>query len=313
MFVAPTLEQGAQRGKTPVMSDDAVSPNAEQVGQLLAAQFPDWAGLTIRPVASDGTDNVLFRLGQDKCIRLPRMASTAAQLTKEVALLPLLKDLPLAVPEPLGTGGPAYGYPYPWAVYRWIEGVPVIEADLPDMAATAETLGCFVNVLRSIDVPAAPLSGPANNHRGVELSIRDKVTRRSLAGIADLYDEARLNAAWDQALQADKWDNAPVLIHGDIHAANLLARDRALSAVIDFGLAGRGDPAVDLIVGWSLLDTGARDIFRVAAGVDEPTWQRGRGWALSTAVVALAYYRERNPFLWTLSRRSIEAVLADAG
>lgn len=293
------------------MSDNAVSPDAEQAGRLVASQFPEWAALPIRAVASDGTDNVLFRLGEDKCIRLPRMASTAVQIAKEAALLPRLEALPLTVPEPLGLGEPNSDYPYPWTIYRWIEGVPVVDADLADMDATAHALGCFIADLRSVEAPAAPLSGRDNNYRGVPLAVRDAVTRRSFTGIADLYDEARLNAAWDQALAANLWDGPPALIHGDIHAANLLARDRALLAVIDFGLAGRGDPAVDLIVGWSLLDAGARQAFRAAAKVDEATWQRGRGWALSTAVVALAYYRDRNPFLWTSSRRSIEAVLSN--
>lgn len=294
------------------MPDDTLSLNEDQVRQLITAQFPEWAGLPLRAVASDGTDNVLFRLGEDKCVRLPKLARSAGQLSKEAALLPLLNVLPLAVPEPLGMGEPAGDYPYPWSVYRWIEGDPVFEVDLADMEATALALGRFVKALRTVEAPAAPLAGRDNNYRGVPLSIRDEVTRRSFSGVADLYDETRLNAAWDTALETRLWDGPPTLIHGDIHAANLLARDGALSAVIDFGLAGRGDPAVDLIVGWSLLDEGPRGTFRAAADIDEATWQRGKGWALSTAVVALAYYRERNPFLWTSSRRSIEAVLADA-
>ena len=100
-------------------------------------------------------------------------------------------------------------------------------------------------------------------------------------------------------------------IHGDLQAGNLLARQGELSAVIDFGSLGVGDPACDLMVAWNLFSAGARDTFRAALWVDDASWARGRGWALSVALIALPYYRTSNPVLAGISRSAIDEVLAD--
>jgi aminoglycoside phosphotransferase (APT) family kinase protein len=65
------------------------------------------------------------------------------------------------------------------------------------------------------------------------------------------------------------------------------------------------------IVAWALLPPAARDTFRVALGVDDATWARGRGWALSIALIQLPYYKDTNPLLATTAQHSIREVLAD--
>ncbi len=89
----------------------------------------------------------------------------------------------------------------------------------------------------------------------------------------------------------------------------MAARGR-LSAVIDWGCLGIGDPAADLIAAWSIFSGESREAFRVAMGVDEATWARGRGWALTTAGT-LPYYRTTNPPIVARSRHLIEEVLAE--
>jgi aminoglycoside phosphotransferase (APT) family kinase protein len=55
-----------------------------------------------------------------------------------------------------------------------------------------------------------------------------------------------------------------------------------------------------------------RNNLRSALAVDESTWARARGWALSQAVVALAYYTlETNRVLVLEARRWLAEVLAD--
>ena len=56
-------------------------------------------------------------------------------------------------------------------------------------------------------------------------------------------------------------------------------------------------------------------IYREALGVDDATWDRGRGWAIVFAVAALPYYRETNPTLANIAARTIDEVLRerDAG
>lgn len=93
--------------------------------------------------------------------------------------------------------------------------------------------------------------------------------------------------------------------------ANLLVKGSRLTAVIDWGGFGLGDPAVDLMVAWNLLPASARRSFRSELGVDDATWIRGRGWALWTGLVALPYYQETNPLLTDNARYRIGQVLAD--
>ena len=59
------------------------------------------------------------------------------------------------------------------------------------------------------------------------------------------------------------------------------------------------------------LDAGSRGTFRAALGLDDATWARARGWALSCAVMALPYYRETYPVLANVARRTFGEVLAD--
>jgi aminoglycoside phosphotransferase (APT) family kinase protein len=84
-----------------------------------------------------------------------------------------------------------------------------------------------------------------------------------------------------------------------------------VSAVIDFGCLGVGDPACDAIVAWTLLSAGTRDVFRAALSLDDATWARGRGWALSWALIALPYYLETNPVIVGDARRTIAEVLTE--
>ena len=126
-----------------------------------------------------------------------------------------------------------------------------------------------------------------------------------------MLDAEALTAAWDAALQAPVWDRPPVWIHGDLQAGNLLVERDRLSAVIDFGCLGVGDPACDLMVAWNLLPADVRGVFRDALATDDATWARGRGWALSVALIALPYYLETNPIIVAASRHAIREVLAD--
>ncbi len=279
--------------------------------RLLTGQFPEWAGLPLRPVASAGTDNAIFRLGEDLCVRLPRLERAAGQVEKEQRWLPHLKPLPLDVPVPLGKGQPAEGYPFAWSVYGWIEGQNAILERLDDPDEAAVTLADFQKALQRVDAFGGPLSGTHNEFRGVPLAQRDPLTRVAIDSLRDLFDGKALSAVWEAALAAPPWRDHPVWIHGDIQSGNLLARAGRIRAVIDFGLLGVGDPACDLIIAWSLLPAKSRRMFRTALEVDEATWMRGRGWALSISLIALAYYLNSNPVLANISRHTIEEVLAD--
>jgi aminoglycoside phosphotransferase (APT) family kinase protein len=67
----------------PRMHADEADIDEPLVRRLLAAQFPQWAGLPVRPVASAGTDHAIYRLGDRLVARLPRIQGPVAQAEKE--------------------------------------------------------------------------------------------------------------------------------------------------------------------------------------------------------------------------------------
>jgi aminoglycoside phosphotransferase (APT) family kinase protein len=127
---------------------------------------------------------------------------------------------------------------------------------------------------------------------------------------ADQFDIGPVLAVWERAVAGPAWTGPPVWMHGDLHPANLLVDGGRLSAVIDFGLLGVGDPACDLMVAWTYLRAEARDAFRDALAVDDATWSRGRGWALELGLRAAAYSAD-NPVLGDIGRHTIAEVMAD--
>lgn len=289
------------------MHADEVHTDTGLVGRLIAGQFPQWKRLAIEPVPSAGTDNALYRLGDTMAVRLPRIKGAVEDVRREHEWLPVLApQLPAAVPQPLAKGEPAEGYPWVWSVYSWLDGENPTVGGIPDPAALAGDLAAFVDALHRIEPHGAPRAG-----RGVPLAQRDAPTRAALDALRGTIDTAAATSAWDAALRAPAWSHAPVWIHGDLSPGNVLTVDGRLSAVIDFGCFGAGDPATDLIVAWNLLPAEARTQFRDELKVDDATWERGRGWALSIALIQLPYYRHTNPALAANSRHVIGEVLAE--
>lgn len=294
------------------MHDDEVSTDIELVARLLAGQFPQWADLPICPVRSAGTDHAIYRLGEEMSVRLPLRPSAAGQVEKEQLWLPRLgPHLPCPISRPLGLGAPGQGYPWNWSVCAWLRGDNPRADD--DTVTLAEDLARFVTALHAIDPTGGPSPGRHNFGRGVPLAERDAFTHEAIAKSQGLIDIEAATTAWETDLAAPAWSDPSVWVHGDLCPGNLLVADGRLTAVIDFGGLAVGDSACDLIVAWNLLSGRAREAYRAALGVDDATWARGRGWALSVALLQLPYYQHTNPVLAANSRLTITAVLADHG
>jgi Predicted aminoglycoside phosphotransferase len=275
------------------MHDDELETDASLVGRLLAAQFPHWADLPIEPVQSSGTDNAIYRLGDDMAVRLPRIHWATGQPELEHEWLPrLAPHLSLAIPVPLAQGAPGEGYPWQWSIHRWLGGETATLERIADPDSFAEELAEFVTALQRIDAKDGPPAG-----RGVPLAMRDAPTRAAIEELHGMVDTDAMTAMWDAALRIPEWNGPDVWIHGDLAPGNLLVVDGRLSAVIDFGCLGVGDPACDAIVAWNLLTAETRNAYRAALRVDDDTWDRGRGWALSVALIQLPYYDSRSPVL----------------
>ena len=290
------------------MHADEAETDAGLVRRLLRAQFPQWADLPITRLASGGTVNAIYRLGEDLTVRLPLRPGGADAIAMEARLLPRLAPLlPLPIPEVVATGTPGQGYPMAWAVHRWIEGRNPVEGRLAEPELVARDLAAFAAAIRKIDLPGGP---PA--HRGEPLIAEDRQMRAAIEALrrtGEPFDADTITHAWDEALAAAPWTGPACWTHSDFMPSNLLLAGGRVSAVIDFGTVGMGEPATDLIPAWNLLPASARRAYREAVDVDDATWARSRGWALSMAVIQLPYYRMTNPIISANARHVIREIL----
>lgn len=289
-----------------------VTVSAEQARRLVAEQFPQWDALPVTPVANGGWDNWTFHLGEDMLLRMPSAEEYSLAVEKEHRWLPQLAPfLPLPVPVPLGKGDPSPDYPFPWSVYAWIDGTPSTFEAVADPIRFAEDLADFVAALQGIDASAGPQPGKHNWFRGATLRTYEAQALEAIEDLRGHIDGALARRMWDQALEA-RWDGVDVWFHGDLAQGNLLLTQGQLSAVIDFGTCGVGDPACDLAVAWTLLTADGREIFRKRLAVDDATWIRGRGWALWKSLTSCANSLDEDDADAVNARRVLTGILDDA-
>ncbi|WP_024286162.1 aminoglycoside phosphotransferase family protein [Cellulomonas sp. KRMCY2] len=307
------------------LHDDELLIDLNLVRALVDRALPEYASLPLSRLGASGSSNALFRLGDGLLIRLPRQPGGSASIEKEARWLPLIGPLlPVSVPEVVAVGEPGLGYPERWSVVRWLDGdVPAVAESAshvgPMRLGLARDLAAVVTALHDIDVPQSAVADPQLRwYRGAPLESMDVTTRRYIAecrGISglDLDLEAALQV-WEEAIALPEpvsWSE-PRWYHGDLVAENLLVRGGRLAAVLDFGALAVGDPTVDLIVAWDVLDPASRDVFRRAVGVDETTWLRGRAWALSLALGTFPYYWSTMTVRCASRLAVVRSVLADA-
>ena len=287
------------------MHEDEIGVDSRLVRQLLTSQFPSWASLPLRRVASAGTVNAIFRLGDDMCVRLPR-TPRFQELGVDCWLSALAGRLPIAIPEPLASGEPGDGYPLKWSVHRWLEGETWRVDRVEDPRSAAEQLAEFVHTLQAVDLKgtACPPLRPVGTFADSDEAVRAMTPR------ARGVDANAVLGAWDEVLGADEWDGDALLVHWDLLPGNILVRDGRISAVIDWGALSAGDPSRDLLPTWTLFSGDARRVFRSAMNFDDGTWARARGWALAF-VVGVAYYADTNPTFAAECRATVAAALAD--
>ena len=272
------------------------------VRRLLAEQFPEWADLRLRRVEPAGTVNAIFRLGDELAVRLARREGPTEPGGTQLDWLPRLAPLlPLEIPGPVAQGRPNGEYPWFWDVHMWVEG-EMVRVEEIDAIQAARDLAAFVGALQQADPAGAPPG------RGIPLVERDEGIRYWLGRFRG---DPAVAAEWERALAAAPWDGPPVWHHGDLDVRNWLVRDGRISGVIDWDSMGVGDPACDVMVAWKLHSGAARDAFRQALSTDDATWERARGWVLSQAVAALAYYTPDNPTLYHEAESWLGLVLSE--
>jgi aminoglycoside phosphotransferase (APT) family kinase protein len=307
------------------LHSDEIPIDAELVRRLVSRAMPAYADAPVRRFASSGSTNALFRLGDDLLVRLPRQPGGSETISKEATWLPMLGPLlPVSVPDVVAVFEPDRDYPERWSVVRWIDGIHPEVVD-PDTSVDsrredlAKNLAAVLDALEQAEVPTGAANNPhLQSYRGQPLATMDRGTRENIERCQSLDDfEFDLDAAeqiWNEAMKLPGTEErtTPQWYHGDLTAENLLMRDEALAAVLDFGGLSVGDPTVDLVVAWEVLDPPARELFRKQLGVDDATWLRGRAWALCISLMIWYYWTtmpERRASRMAVGRN----ILADAG
>lgn len=278
---------------TSMFSDEpSRSPRVEvsvaQVQRLIASQFPQWGHLPVRPVEPGGWDNRTFHLGESMSVRMPSAERYVAQVEKEHRWLPQVAPyLPQRIPRPLAMGDPGQGYPWVWSVYEWLAGDTADTAARGDRVRIAGELAEFLGALHAVDLPGdIPLAGAHNFYRGGELAVYDGETRAALDQLGAQVENGILRDLWEAALKTH-WVPKPVWLHGDLSPTNLLVKEGRLSAVIDFGGLGVGDPACDLTIAWTYFSGESRRTFEDGLEVDEETWLRAKAWGVWKSLITL--------------------------
>jgi aminoglycoside phosphotransferase (APT) family kinase protein len=285
--------------------------DASLVRRLIARQFPQWAELPVRPVATSGWDNQTFHLGDRMSVRLPTAGEYALAIDKEHRWLPILAPrVPLPIPAPLAKGEPGEGYAFQWSVYEWLDGEPAGIDTIDDLTGFADSLAAFLVALRHVDPAGGPEPGLHNWFRGGPLQVYEPQALRAIEALDGQVPRDAVTEIWQSAMRAT-WDGRPRWFHGDVAQGNLLVRDGRLAAVIDFGTCGVGDPACDIVIAWTLLSGASREAFRARLDVDPGTWSRGRGWALWKALIVYAGTRHSDRVVAAEAKRVIDEVLTE--
>ena len=284
---------------------------AATVRTLVDQQFPAWRGLQIKAVASHGTVNAIFRIGDELVARFPLQGSDAGKVQRSLeseaeAAGELLGRTRFATPEPVALGAPGAGYPLPWAVQTWLPGVVATGDDPGDSIAFAHDLAEFVHGVRGIDVRGRSFRGTG---RGGDLQAHDAWVESRFRESEQILDVPRLRRMWETFRELPR-SGADVMTHGDLIPGNLLVSVGRLVGILDVGGLGPADPALDLVGAWHVLDAGPRHAFRDDLGCDDLEWERGKAWAFEQSIGAVWYYIESNPAMSRMGRRTLDRIVS---
>ena len=286
--------------------------SVETVRALVADQFPKWTSLLVEPVRSEGTVNAIFRLGDRLTARFPLLPSDLSVArtlleSEAEANRELVGRTRFPVPEPVALGEPGHGYPLPWSVQTWLDGVTATDEDPGRSAKFAIDLAEFITDVRAIDTRGRLFSQPG---RGGDLQAHEEWVKTCLCRSEGLLDVSRLSKIWQKLHDLPR--TAPdVMTHGDLVPGNVLVSAGRLAGVLDCGGVKPADPALDLVGAWHLLEAGPRRLLRDELQCDDLEWKRGKAWAFEQALGLVWYYAHTNPSMSQTGRRTLDRIIVD--
>lgn len=297
-----------------MMHSDQLEIPLATARQMIAEQFPDFAGETIEPVGRMGTVNAIFRIGPRASARFSLRQAGAAECLQHLeaeaaAMSEFAAYCPVATPLPLGLGHPGPLYPLPWSVQSWIEGEIATPSELAGSDAFAADLAGLIATLRDVDTAGRNFDG---NGRGGHLLDHAEWVEHCLDKSMGLLDVGRLTTLWHGLRELPSPGRPDAMSHRDLIPPNLVVREGRLAGVLDAGSFGPADPSLDLVAAWTLLDSERRKLLRAQLRSDDLEWQRGAAWAFIQAIGLVWYYETSNPVMCTLGRNVLDRLLEAA-
>ncbi|WP_460464249.1 aminoglycoside phosphotransferase family protein [Arthrobacter pigmenti] len=295
------------------MHSDQIDITLDVVRQLVDEQFPRWSSLPISQVDVSGTDNALFRIGDQLAARFPLRGSDTAAVRIEIkheaeAAQTLLGSTPFPTPEPVAFGEPGPGYPLPWSVQTWLPGTTASAADPGASVLFAQDLASFIRGVRSIDTGGRIFSG---SRRGGDLRDHAEWMEICFNSSEHLLDVPALRRLWAGFRELPPPASVDVMNHGDLIPGNVLVANGRLAGILDVGGLGPADPALDLVGAWHLLDDVPRTALRDDLGCDDVEWERGKAWAFEQSMGVVWYYVDSNPGMSKMGQRTLERLVAN--
>lgn len=290
-----------------LLHNGQIEINIEIIKTLIEEQFPQYKNLPINEFDTTGTVNSIFKLGNNYYIRLPLTEMYKDSILTEYKILPYLsKKLTIEIPHPIHLGIPNNLYPFHWGIYNWIDGDCYDDNKITNFQEIISGLANFIKELHSVELfEGAPKAG---RKPLLDLNI---MTMDALNNSKDEIDCKKAIKIWDSLLNTPVWDNKSVWIHADLLKSNVLIKDNHISGIIDFGSAGIGDPAFDIIPAWSLFSFENRTIFRDKLKVNDIIWNRACAYALHQAAIGIPYYRNTNESFVKQSVYTINEIIKD--
>lgn len=304
--------------------DDEPDTSEQVVRVLLSAECPQWADLRIEYLKTSGTDNAMWRVRiedePDVVVRLPRRPQAAAGVMQELAVLQQIETATIgsmvATPKVRHVGQPHELFPHHWSVLEWIDGTDAWTVrerlDAQPLYELANDLARAILAIREVSTDSVKLRAPGS--RGGPLVALldglDEWLRNPRWNASGLFDATAVKRLAAEAREVVDEPIDECFVHGDLIPGNLLVTADRLTAIIDWGGAGRGDSAQDLAPAWSVLNAGERSAFRHAIGASDAAWIRGRTFELEHAVGGVLYYVPKQHPLGDVMARTLGRLLA---
>lgn len=249
--------------------DQTINITPEIATTLLSSQF----NVTVDEISvlGEGFDNIAFLVNHSLVFRFPRRELGVMCIENEMMLLPYLADkLSFPFSHPTFIGAPSDLYPFPFAGYPLLSGVPLSQAASHPISeiSFAKQLGQWLNELHALPVLKEHVDMIKGDQTWrLNLKQRKEVLLNNIKQYEQIYVEADFSSdilinTFHHFHEKQFLHDKECYLHGDLYAKHVLV-DKAgsLNGLIDWGDTHIGHPAIDLSVGIMIFSDNALEHF----------------------------------------------------